>query len=242
MGSYYVLEVGNFDQSPGLSGMEQGQAGVEQGQAGMDPDDENGGYFVLNTDDPSLSITNEDGSVYSSVPSRLKNYENALVFQPSAVSASAPKDSQSKLHPHLVIANEDELERSGQASSLVKSEGRASMYENVCPPTEREAVPVPVAASSVGVALEPGKVGGTADNKSVSYENINLRQHSAVSDISPAYSQVTKVKRSAQQRKEVYEVVPIRGQKVNGIGSRHSSNRSPETSKSEIYRSIRDTL
>lgn len=223
MGSYYVLEVGNFDDHlpPQDTGTEQGQAkqALDSQSSGVVaipvPGELDGGYFLLNTDDPTLYTTDENGATYSSVPTRQNNsyYENT---KPGAVSL-IPQNAEvieppnwsvggvnSKLHPHLIIADEEELERACQAG--IQSEGRASTYENVSPPEQ------------------------------TFYENIDLKLHppsSSNSNHAPCSSAGLErpgVRRSVQQRKDVYEVVPIGGRKVNGARPKrnHGSHHSPE--------------
>ena len=230
MGSYYVLEVGNFDLSPTRP---ESQEAVPAGE---------GGYFLLNTDDPSLSIANEEGEMYSQVPPsgsrQAQSYENTTPLLRQQQGVASPKKVKpvgSKLHPHLVMANEAELERVGQAGCpRVKSEGRASTYENVCPPGEREVVPVPAGAVG-GVASPQGEgplVRATVEKDSrATYENVELRPHPPQLNSAHNHGAGAGVRRSAQQRKEVYEEVPLRGQKVNGIGAGSVQNncRSPET-------------
>ena len=251
MGSYYVLEVGNFDpvQSPlPASGTESEELDLRPDAAGMEPGHSprnpgsspvpvpgEGGYFMLNTTDPE-----EDMEAYSYVPkSRVTNYVNAAVLKPGVVSVSpkmSPKvtagrqgGASPRLHPHLVMAGEQDMDRTGQSRyEGIQSDGRASMYENVCPPGEREVLPVP-AAAVVGSAES-----AVVDRRSM-YENVASEAHHSPSPApspspGPLYSQVNRseVKRSARQRQEVYEPIQLKGRKVNG----HSNPQSPDTGKS----------
>lgn len=220
MGSYYVLEVGNFDPSPDTTGMKQEQLEPESDVAVPVAGED--GYFLLNTDDPSLktddpSSLNTEKAAYSSVPSRA-NYENAnlagFVATPSR-EVSHDTGVSSKLHPHLQMVNEEELERSGLTGySRVKSEGRASTYENVCPPGERDVVPIPA-------AMAMGMAGSTRQDRRTAtpYENISIKPPPILNagrthNHTPPVTR-PEVKRSSRQRRDVYEVVPSGSLKGN---------------------------
>lgn len=247
MGSYYVLEVGNFDPVQSPASTESGHSDPAPDAAGTEPAGScavpgEGGYYMLNTNDPTLS--EDSGDSYSYVPQcRLANYVNAVVLKPGVVSVGAkaiPPSHQEggatpKLHPHLIMAGEEEMDKTGQASSVsVRSEGRASRYENVCPPGEREVLPVPAAA--VGVASQGSRVAlsATEDTRGM-YENVSLKPRpSRSSGTSNSHSENPEVKRSDQQRQNVYEVIGFGGRKVNGgegLQNRHSNCQSPENGK-----------
>jgi hypothetical protein len=168
MGSYYVLEVGNFDREQSPATTESGQSGHASDLAGMEPGHQpqglgsspvsvpgDGGYYLLNTEDPTLA--DEDGVAYSFVPqSLLTNYVNAVIVEPGIVSVT-PKSEPSqargpspRLHPHLIIADDADIGQS--CCEGIRSDGRASMYENVGSLGERETLPIP--AASVGVVYE----------------------------------------------------------------------------------------
>jgi hypothetical protein len=106
------------------------------------------------------------------------------------------------------------------------------MYENVGSLGERETLPIP--AASVGV------VSGTAvsakEDKRGMYENVSLKARLSpdLSPPAPAYSQVrqTEVKRSTQQRQDVFETIQLKSPKVKGgddSGNRHSNCQSPDS-------------
>lgn len=253
MGSYYVLEVGNFDpgRSPSplsaagteliQSDRELDQAGMEQCHSARSIDSGpmavpgEGGYFMLNTNDPSLS--EDDGNVYSYVPqTRLTNYVNVLKQGVVSVSPKVTTGKASpKLHPHLIMAGGEDMDKTGQSGfGSIQSEGRASMYENVCPPGEREILPTPAAA--VGMAPESAE-SANLDGRSM-YENISLKPRPSP-DPSSTHNHVEcpEVKRSVQQRQNAYETIKLGSRTVNGgegSGNRHSNCQSPDNGTGHV--------
>ena len=230
MGSYYVLEVGNFDdETTPTSRMEPGPSEREPGSVAI-PVAGEGGYYMLNTTDPTPS---DDNAAYSCVSTgRLSNYENTVPVKPSVPVVKDVGGANSTLHPHLIIAEEGDLDKNGVASCTgIRSVGKSSTYENVCPPVERGMLPIPAAggvgvasAGGVGVASASSRVPkNTAVKRSV-YENVDLRPH-PTPDAGPAHN--------TTQRRNVYEAVEIGGQKVNGQG-RHSNCLSPENGNNDF--------
>lgn len=249
-GSYYVLEVGNCDETSDSSATSTSNhasvtdhryLGVSDSTSTNEivPLAGENGYFMLNTDDPSLSIGNEgeEEDVYSHVATtrRAAKYENISKFSAfqkkeesskvttSIVDGDNKRSSVPPLHPHLVMVELADNEEGSETSS-VHSGARGSMYENMDTPTSRKATPT-----------EAGQ-----DRFVHSYENIQPRlsltpppDSSSTSNPTP-FANTTAlerpvVKRSAQQRRDVYEIVPIksRASKVGDMGgASHQGNMS----------------
>lgn len=171
---------------------------------------------MLNTSDPTPS---DDMAAYSCVStSRISNYENTVLARIKAPPVPVVKDvggANLKLHPHLIIAEDGDLDKDCLAG--VQSVGKVSTYENVCPPGEREMLPIPAAVGvASGFSQVPKKI---AEKRSV-YENVDLRPH-PTPDTGPAHNS-SHPRPPAQQRRNVYEEVEIGGRKVNGQG-RHGN-------------------
>lgn len=263
MGSYYVLEVGNFDHPPSPSSSSElntspckavpsGPTSDSDSLVVAVPVEGQADYYMLNTDDPSLpnegSQVGELSPTYSLVSNR-QNYQNMKVFErssakivedtPPVTLESTNQSSGFKLHPHLIIANDEDLEKTRQTSYVgANSEGRTSAYENIVPPSDGSVVPLPAAvAVSEGVAPDPAGVDSTSGG---TYENIKLLPSSppdtsSTPNSTPSSTTVAErsgMRRSAQQRREVYEVVPLKGRKVNGVGGPNHSSKNPTTNGS----------
>ena len=242
-------ELAGTKAEPTGMGMEQSAVSCDPGDGIAIPVAGEGGYYMLNTEDPTLCLSDGEGegqgqeAAYSFVPSTTTgkthvavapsnrpSYENTPIFQASGGGVKTSNASP-KLHPHLIIAGEGEIERVGQVGpARVQSEGRASTYENVCPPGERDIVPVP-AALPVGVAKKESGRGRA--NPGGLYENVELMSRPGTRNPAQnhAPSNAISNRRSAQQRKDVYEVVSLGGPKANGVGG---GTRSPNGSKLNI--------
>ena len=169
---------------------------------------------------------------------------NRYLYLFQVVSGSAVTRSP-KLHPHLIIAGEGEIERVGQVGpARVQSEGRVSTYENVCPPGERDIVPVPAPLPG-GVASQESEHGRPNSSAVGLYENVELLRSSRQPGAGlPAQnhtpSSAPSNKRSAQQRRDVYEVVSLDKKKsgdsstarANGVGT---GTRSPENNSKQNF-------
>ncbi len=166
------------------------------------------GYFLLNTNNPAGQLEEED--VYSSVSSkRTANYPNIPSHSERAHSSTETSSGAQQLHPHLIMG--EDLDPSEP------SEQKRTSYENVSLP----------AAST---RLNSGRPVS-------SYENVDhLRDSNSTSCATPSTvadsssipnatpsattTEVEKgqVKRSAQQRMDAYEVMPLRRQIGSGTG------------------------
>ena len=255
----------------GQAGLELGGVGMKNGQVGLEHESELGqvgkedrpaglilnssacpapvpgqmGYYILNTNDPSINIQNEerakdthasrDGHLESSYGGvgvvstggesgkgaystvLTQNYENVLTRKSGSKVTGDPR-----VHPHMIITDDEDPKRTCQTGySRLSSQGRA--YENISTLGESEAVvPVPV----VGVA----SVNGVDRNKGIMYENIPLKSvpltdssttinstpRTATTAMERSEGRRSEVRRSRHQRKDVYEMVSIGGRKSNG--------------------------
>lgn len=226
MGSYYVLEVANFD--PALDQkVEQEEEEPHQEVPPLvvpvlDSDADN--YYMLNTDDPTLS-TERDGqeaAAYSSVRSSRGCYENTSIQQPPPTAVTTAPQSTSnvspRLHPHLVIADDNELEENCQAG--VKSEGKSSAYVNISPSDVTTSDSV--RCSSVSGAYENIK----PKQSSLSHQSLSASSLRSTAAVPSSSGSEVRMRRLAQQRQENYEVVPLGGLKINGVGKNRPSSTS----------------
>ncbi len=228
MGAYYVLEVGNFDlpQSPNPDAMEQGHEVEGEGSDMPLSSEGECRYFTVNTNDKSGRGQRTDGQAedgeddgrgfYASLPSNHGNntqsYENVDIRQRLKTEGSKVNPTSSthnndvgggsvlKLHPHMVMVDQGD---DGNYGNIPPASGtsRSSTYENITPP--------------VGVAND------TASGGRFRYENVEALLHKSPSTSSTVNStpstttsaERSEVKRSARQRKEAYEVVPLKNRK-----------------------------
>lgn len=124
------------------------------------------------------------------------------------------------------MASESEIGRVGQVGpARVQSEGKVSSYENVCPPGERDVVPVPASLPGGVTSQDRGQARLSA------YENVELPASSQQTGHTHNHAPIpVPPKKRSQQRVDVYEAVSL-GKKKGGANS-STSNQANGTSPS----------
>jgi len=216
-GSYYVLEVGNFGElSPTSEAMSGGSrlsevSNSSSGHVETQPVAGESGYYLLNTEDPGGNREEED--VYSSVGgNRRARYENIARTVPGAEAAQSPppvrgeggaRTGERTLSPHPPAKQND-----------------LSSYENIAinvgttPPVLPAMSTPPTSSIPSSRVSEAKRLSGRPLS---SYENIHQLPHTSNSSSSGhaptplSQSSVREdMKRSAQQRRDVYELMPLK--------------------------------
>ena len=256
LGAYYVLEVGGFDKSPpdsgtipisNISGMErlnlESHSGSTIGKEAQPLPGENG-YFMLNEDDSSLTISGKDNDgdreLYSVVSSQRRVcYENISVPESYGMTGSGSRDGNSccngasQLHPHLVVADSDE----GQVSfsGVCLDATTSTLYANVATPTNSNAsLSTATGFNNVTKSTNQERLQGSYDLYENTQPNLVLSpptdtnstpnptptppDTSSTPNSTPTANTTALdrpgMKCSAKQRSDVYEVVPMQDQPI----------------------------
>ena len=183
------------------------------------------GYFMLNTEDPAAS--GED-DVYSSVSANRKvRYENIKrlpVAPPTSVDEGGSEQQMARLHPHLVmVENPGEEGTPPGVHTRCPDAQRHSMYENISLASTTPSTTPSTASSRTHSDVSNSRLSAESGNRHSLYENVATfsvsSPHDSSSTPNPTPSGNTtgsereKVKRSAQQRRDAYEIMPLKSQR-----------------------------